>query len=124
MPYIRRCRIRLLGPGGKWQISTDGGGDPVWSRDGRELFYLNGTQMMAVDIETDPTFRPGTPTPLFDGGFVTGDIGRLPVYDVTADGQRFLMVQITASTDSEAVPASLIVVQNWFEELRRLVPVD
>ena len=72
----------------------------VWSRDGRE-FSLNGSQMMAVDIETDPTFRPGTPQQLFDGGFQTG-VGRVPVYDVTADGQRFLMVQNAASADGAA----------------------
>ncbi len=86
------------------------------------MFYLNGTQLMAVDVETDPTFRPGTPTPLFDGGFVRS-VGRVPVYDVAADGQRFLMVQNAASTDG-AAPASITVVQNWHEELKRLVPVD
>ncbi len=86
------------------------------------MFYLNGTQLMAVDVETDPTFRAGTPRLLFDGGFQTG-VGRVPVYDVTADGQRFLMVQNAANIDS-AAPASLIVVHNWHEELKRLVPVD
>ncbi len=88
------------------------------------MFYLNGTQLMAVAVETDPTFRAGTPRLLFDGGFQTG-VGRVPVYDVTADGQRFLMVQNAANIDS-AAPASLIVVQNWHEELKRLVlvPVD
>jgi serine/threonine-protein kinase len=107
------------GPGGKWQISVNGGGDPVWARSGRELFYLEGTQMMAVDIETQPTFRAGTPRRLFDGGFVTG-VGRVPVYDVAPDG-RFLMVQET-SGEGEEGPASIVVVENWTEELKRLVP--
>ncbi len=94
----------------------------VWLRDGRE-FYLNGSQMMAVDIETDPTFRAGTPQQLFDGGFQTG-VGRVPVYDVTADGQRFLMVQDAAITDSEAASPHINIVLNWHEELKRLVPVN
>ncbi len=77
---------------------------------------------MAVDIETDPTFRAGTPQQLFDGGFVPG-IGRIAPFDVTADGQRLLMVQNAASTDG-AAPATITVVLNWFEELRRLVPTN
>ena len=88
------------------------------------MFYLNGTQMMAVDVETDPTFQPGTPTPLFDGGFVNKSSRARAPYDVTADGQRFLMIQPAGATDSEAAPLQLILVQNWFEELRRLVPTD
>jgi len=49
------------GPGGKWQISTEGGVEPVWARNGRELFYRNGDQMMAVEITTDPIFSAGRP---------------------------------------------------------------
>ena len=81
---------------------------------------MNGTQLMAVDVETDPTFRPGTPRLLFDGGFNTG-IGRVPAYDVSTDSQRFLMVQNAASADG-AAPATITVVLNWLEELKRLVP--
>ncbi len=84
------------GPGGKRQISTEGGGYPQWARDGRELFYLNDLQMMAVDIETEPGFTAGTPRLLFEGGFVSRAGGPYPVYDVSADGQRFLMVQEVA----------------------------
>ncbi len=73
------------GPGGKRQISTEGGGDPQWARDGQELFYLNGNQMMVVDIETEPAFRAGTPTLLFESNFIA-DVGRIARYDVTADG--------------------------------------
>ena len=68
-------------------------------------------------------FRPGTPQLLFDGGFIPG-IGRIAPFDVTADGQRFLMVQEAALTGSEAAPVSITVVLNWHEELKRLVPVD
>ncbi len=49
------------GPGGKWQISTDGGAEPVWARDSGELFYRNGDQMMAVETTTEPTFSAGLP---------------------------------------------------------------
>ena len=51
------------GPGGKWQISNEGGNELVWPKNGRELFYRNGAKMMAVEITTQPTFRAGTPTP-------------------------------------------------------------
>jgi len=53
--------IAFPGPGGRWQISTDGGAEPVWSRDGKELFYRNGDKMMSVSVETRPTFTPSTP---------------------------------------------------------------
>ncbi len=59
---------------------------------------------MAVDVETDPTFRAGTPRLLFDGGFLTG-VGRVPVYDLTADGQRFLMVQIGDQAEGRRISA-------------------
>ena len=111
------------GPGGKRQISTEGGGHPQWARDGRELFYLNDLQMMAVDIETEPDFTVGTPTPLFEGGFVSRAGGPFPVYDVSADGQRFLMVQSASLIDSEAAPPQINIVLNWFEELKERVPV-
>ena len=58
----------LPGPGGKWQISTEGGSEVVWAHTG-ELFYRNGDQMMAVEITTDPAFSAGTPKLLFEGDF-------------------------------------------------------
>ena len=61
----------FAGPGGRSQISTDGGSEPVWSRDGRELFYLNGDRMMAVEITTAPAFRAGAPRLLFEGRYTT-----------------------------------------------------
>ncbi len=107
------------GPGGKWQISTDGGVGPVWARNGRELFYASSPngQLMAVDITTQPTFQAGTPRVVLEGGFqlVSGTQGR--DYDVSPDGQRFLMVQ-----GDEANLTQLNVVLNWFEELKQRVP--
>ena len=107
------------GPGGKWQISTEGGVQPVWARSGRELFYRNGDRMMVVDIGTEPTFSPGRPSVLFEGQFVS-----LPYtanYDVAPDGQRFLMIQPIAQ---EGASSQINVVLNWFEELKQRVPTN
>jgi serine/threonine-protein kinase len=78
------------GPGGKWQLSTEGGKGPIWSRDGREIFYTDGHKMMVVPVEIEPTFSPGAPRRLFEYGFVRA-VGPSPDYDVAPDGQRFLM---------------------------------
>ena len=87
------------------------------TRTGQEIFYRNGTKMMAVDITTDPTFAAGTPKLLFEGGFRS--YGPRAVYDVTPDGQKFLMIRIGNQQVSE-----LNVIQNWFEELKRLAPTN
>jgi serine/threonine-protein kinase len=106
------------GPGSRSQISIDGGTEPVWSRDGRELFYLSGDKMMAVEITTAPTFRAGTPRLLFEGRYISSTNG-VAAYDVASDGRRFLRVQPMHPDP----PANQIhVVLNWHEELRRLVP--
>jgi serine/threonine protein kinase/Tol biopolymer transport system component len=101
------------GPGGKFLISTDGGVTPRWSSDGRELFYRNGDKMMAVDVQTSPAFRAGTPKMLFQGNYVNS-------YDVAPDGKRFLMIKPPATAQSPT--DQVTVVLNWFEELRRRVP--
>ena len=106
------------GPGGKWQISTAGGGEPVWARNGRELFFRNGDEMMAVDVTTEPTFSAGTPRLLFEGTFITSTVFR-GNYDVAPDGQRFVMLK---PYEQEAGAQQINVVLNWFEELRRRVP--
>ena len=103
------------GPGGKWQISAEGGALPEWNRNGRELFYRNIDKMMAVDITAQPTFTAGKPRMLFEGQGVTAD------YDVSADGQRFLMVKESEQTTSVT---QFSVVLNWFEELKRRVPAQ
>ena len=103
------------GPGGKWQISSEGGTEPVWARNGRELFFRNGDKMMAVDIAAGPTFSAGKPRLVFQGQYHTGD---RPDYDVTPDGQRFLMIK----DGGEESAGQINVVLNWFEELKRKVP--
>ena len=106
------------GPGGKWQISTEGGTEPVWNPNGRELFYRQGERMMAVDIVTQPAFSAGRPKLLFEGPYLLS-AGNLPAYDVSRDGQRFLMVE---ESRQEQPPTQINVVLNWFEELKRLAP--
>jgi serine/threonine-protein kinase len=101
--------------GGRWQISTEGGTEPLWARDGRELFYRNGNKMVAVAIVTEPVFKVGTRKVLFE----ESGYGGWPLYtgyDIHPDGKRFLMVK------SEEVSPELIVVLNWFDELKRRVP--
>jgi len=109
------------GPGGKWQISTDGGTEPQWNHNGRELFYRVGDKMMAVDISTQPGFDAGKPRQLFEGRYLMNSAGEASAdYDVSADGQRFLMLK--PAQQEQAAPTQINVVLNWTEELKRLVP--
>ncbi len=89
-----------------WQVSLDGGQSPVWSRDGRELFFKNGDRMMAAELIAGAELKTAPPKVLFD----LPDL--LPSYDVTPDG-RFLMIERQPQP-----PPQLILVQNWFTELR------
>jgi dipeptidyl aminopeptidase/acylaminoacyl peptidase len=107
------------GPGRKWQISAEGGNEPVWNRNGREIFYRSGDRMMAVDITTQQSFSAGRPKMLFEGRYQPTPLQRAN-YDVSPDGQRFLMVKPTAA--QEAAPTQINVVLNWTEELKRRVP--
>jgi hypothetical protein len=105
--------------GGKWPISTDGGTEPVWNRNGRELFYRSGNKMMAVDITTQPSFAAGKPRFLFAGPYVpTATV--FPNYDFDAKEQRFLMIK--PSEQAQAAATQINVVLNWTEELKQKVP--
>jgi serine/threonine-protein kinase len=101
---------------GRWQVSTDGGMNATWSADGREIYYRNGTKMMAVAVETEPAFRPGRPRELFDADyFIAPD--RSVQYDLEYPSrERFLMIKELPDTRT----TRLIYVENWFEELERL----
>ncbi|MDA2927271.1 hypothetical protein MYX78_08575 [Acidobacteria bacterium AH-259-G07] len=106
---------------GKWQISSEGGISPVWSPKGRELFYRNGEAMIVVRIQSEPTFTAGSREVLFRGRYFIGP-GRH--YDISPDGQRFLMIKEGGQTEDTSAPTQLIIVLNWFEELKRLVPTE
>jgi len=107
------------GPGGKSQISTDGGTEPMWSRNGRELFYRSGDKMMAATIETKPVFAAAKPKLLFEGHYLAGTYVLMQNYDVSSDGQRFLMVK---ASEQETAPTQLNLILNWSDELRKRVP--
>lgn len=98
----------------KWQISADGGSEPMWTPTGRQLFYRNGDSMMVADVDTQPSFRLRAARELFVGSFVRGTGS----YDVAADG-RFLMIR---QNESAVVPAEARVVVGWAEELQRRLP--
>jgi serine/threonine-protein kinase len=111
---------------GRWQISTGGGSSPLWSRDGSELFYFvvspgPGDALMAVSVESEPRFRPGAPEMLFQGNF-PAPAARGPFYDVSLDGQQFLMITFAGAV-SQDESAKIIIVENWLEELKRLAPI-
>jgi serine/threonine-protein kinase len=104
---------------GRWQVSTSGGIDPVWSRAGGELFYLDGSgALVTVPVHTQPTFAAGTATKLFDAPYF--EVSGTRRYDVSADGQRFLFVK--DPNDTSGASHSFVLVQNWLDELKRLVP--
>ncbi|MCZ6769212.1 MAG: protein kinase, partial [Acidobacteria bacterium] len=107
------------GPEVKFRVTEEeGGGEAIWSPDGTELFYRTGDRMMVVSIQTEPRFVSGRPTVLFEGSYRGGT--SVPpgyaYYDISNDGQRFLM------TKDEGQQGQIHVVLNWFEELKRLVP--
>ena len=98
------------------RVSREFGEEPIWSPDGKELFYRNRDKWMVVSISTEPEFVAGTSQVVFEGPY--GNVPGLS-YDVAPDGQRFLVLQ-PQYDDSQV--RELHVVTNWFEELKRLVP--
>jgi Tol biopolymer transport system component len=102
------------------RVSRNGGYEPRWSADGRELFYLQGTAMIAVPVETEGEFSFGTPTQLFSEPYFTQQGAFTRSYDVARDG-RFLMIELPGTGDA-SVLSSIVVVENWTEELKQRVP--
>jgi len=107
---------------GKWLVSTSGGTQPLWARNGRELFFESNGALMRVPLTMGSTFEAGTPAKLIDGPQSYGLPGRM--YDVSPDGRRFLMIKEIGGVDEVPPSARLILVQNWTEELKRLVPTQ
>ena len=89
-----------------------------WARNGQELFYRNGNKMMVVEITTEPSFSAGTPRLLFERNFQRATLSRAN-YDVTPNGQRFVMVK---PSEQQGAATQINVVLNWFEELKQRVP--
>lgn len=113
------------GPGAKIQISSDGGTDPVWKRDGTEIYYRNGDSMMAVPVTIRGALSLGRPQELWKGHYSHGMSSSCGPpgatssnYDVTADGKRFLMIK--DEDQDKAASRQIVVVQGWAGELNRL----
>jgi serine/threonine-protein kinase len=105
---------------GQWLISTAGGTRPLWAPNGQELFYVapDGALMAVRAHPGDDRWSSGSPTKILEGPYVTRGLRDKRTYDVSADGKKFLMVKQPAN---QAAP-QIVVVQNWTEELKRLVP--
>ncbi len=107
--------------GDRQKISANGGVKPRWSRDGRTLHYIiaDGLSFFSVPVSSQSQLTAGVPQLLFEGTFLRDSAGTRP-FDVTPDGQRFVMIKSGNAVDDTN---AIIVVQNWHEELKRLVPI-
>jgi eukaryotic-like serine/threonine-protein kinase len=111
--------IPFPNPGRKYLISSGGGDQPLWGKNGRQLFYRSQDQVWVVDIQTNEGFKASKPRLLFEKpGYAVG----VPIrcYDLSLDGKSFLMVKL----EQRRIPpvTEMLLVQNWFEELKRMVP--
>ena len=102
--------------GNRFQVSTDGGFEPVWAKNGKELFYRSGKMLISVPLKPGASFEPGPPKVLFQGDFVLG--AQVPAYDVSPDGQHFYFLQTSKTRSQEGIK----IVLNWSEELKHLLP--
>ena len=105
----------------RWQVSTAGGTQPLWSRDSSELFYVNGGTVMATSVLDGETFATSRPEPLFSGPYGLGGQGR--GYDISPDGELFLVTSYADQPDTET-QAPIRVYLNWSQELLERVPID
>jgi len=106
---------------GQWLISTAGGTRPLWAPSGQELFYVEPDgALVGARVDTrGGTWSAGTPAKILEGPYLTGDKNSGRTYDVSTDGKRFLLVKQPAN---QTAGPQIVVVQNWFDELKRLVP--
>ena len=100
---------------GKRQVTANGGRQPLWSKDGAELFYVEGETLMAVAVSTVGEFSVGSPKPLFRLPLLPGMVIEYQ-YDVSADGRRFVVIEDVE--DKQASRPSVHIVQNWYEDFR------
>ena len=105
------------GPGPRRQVSTHGGTEPLWSRDGRELFFQSGTSLMGVTLTPGATFSASAPRLVHEGRFLRTVNGNTP-WSIARDGRRFLRVQ---QVEPERPVTHISVVLNWFDEVARRV---
>jgi eukaryotic-like serine/threonine-protein kinase len=109
--------VEPLAGGPKYQVSSAGGEQPIWSPRGDELFYRSGDRLMTARVHTAGSeFAAERSVELFRGRYYSTD---LPAYDVNRDASRFLMVR---PSEDELRPAEISIVENWIQELKRHVP--
>ncbi len=99
----------------RWLISENGGCQPRWSRDGKELFYIEETTLIAVEVASGSDFRIGPAERLFSDPKLTYDHGWS--YDVSADG-RFVMIEDVEDESGEPRKPAIHITENWYEEFR------
>ena len=112
--------------GGRWRISPDGGHSPLWAPNGRELFYMSDVSMWSASVDTEPIFSPHNAEMIFPETYAIGGVsGTGWLFDIAPDGERFLARKPGAATTTvDTIAPELILVQNWFDELQRLVPTQ
>jgi dipeptidyl aminopeptidase/acylaminoacyl peptidase len=103
-------------------VSNDGGNAFLWSHDGREIFYRNNNELMAVEVKSGSRLTLGPPRTLFE--IRSEETGTMRMYDIAPDGKRFVF-SIAVDSEQPTQPVrQLQVVLNWFKELKRLVPTE
>ena len=108
----------------QWQVTTGGGTRPLWMPRGQELLYIaTGGEVMGAAVPSGSSWGSTTPKLLVKGGYITNPLNPIRTYDVSADGQRFLLIKPDKLPQSDPASAGLIVVLNWVEELQRLAPL-
>ena len=112
---------------GRWQISREGGDSPLWAPNGRQLYYRSGDAVIAVPVKTEPVFSFETPVVLFQGDYVGSSFDLISSdfssWDISPDGQRFLMMKGSQPSSAENLGSRRInIILNWFEELKERVP--
>jgi hypothetical protein len=117
--YVRPFPLSASGQGGKWQISTGGGRSPQWSSNGREILYESGDQLMSVEYMVQgETFVPGKPRVWLD------KLGLAAVaFDLAPDAKHVVVLTTATGGDAARPEHSVMFLQNFFDELRRRVPV-
>jgi eukaryotic-like serine/threonine-protein kinase len=107
----------------RWQVSTEGGTQPLWSRNGQELYFRAADgAVMSMRVTPGTTWTASTAVKVIDGRYYRGT-SSLRQYDVSPDGKRFLMIKSLDDATQPPTPTSIVVVRNWHEELKRLVPL-
>jgi len=105
-------------------VSTNGGTQPIWARSGQELFYVSPTgALMRVGVARGSSWSTTKPSVVVKEGYFTNSVWWGRSYDVSPDGSKFLMIK-EGGPGRTTSPASFVVVQHWFEELKHLVPTN